>query len=165
MRLTGVPAIIRASFDQSTAAFGRTEPGSGRPHVPTYDYQCRSCGNTIEVIHSMLADGPAACEICGGALRRVIHPTGIIFKGTGFYKTDSRSPTNSDSSARSAPSTTPSTDGPSKESGAGTRGGSGSTAGTGGDASSGDASSSKSSSGSPAPNTAKRSGGPEVGGD
>ena len=59
--------------------------------VPTYDYECRSCGNRIEVIHSMLDDGPSTCEVCGGALRRVIYPTGIIFKGSGFYKTDSRS--------------------------------------------------------------------------
>jgi putative FmdB family regulatory protein len=59
--------------------------------VPTYDYQCRSCGRTFEVIHSMSEDGPSVCEECGGALRRVFHPTGIIFKGSGFYKTDSRS--------------------------------------------------------------------------
>jgi putative FmdB family regulatory protein len=59
--------------------------------VPTYDYQCRSCGNVTEVIHSMLEDGPTTCERCGGALRRVLYPTGIIFKGSGFYSTDSRS--------------------------------------------------------------------------
>ena len=59
--------------------------------MPTYDYQCRSCGRTIEVIHAMSEDGPTACEVCGGVLRKVIHPTGIIFKGSGFYKTDSRS--------------------------------------------------------------------------
>ena len=58
--------------------------------MPTYDYQCRDCGNVIEVIHSMLEDGPTVCERCGGELRRVIYPTGIIFKGSGFYRTDSR---------------------------------------------------------------------------
>lgn len=41
----------------------------------------------------MLEDGPTECGRCGGQLRRVIHPTGIIFKGGGFYKTDSRSST------------------------------------------------------------------------
>jgi len=61
--------------------------------VPTYDYQCRSCGTVTEVIHSMLEDGPTVCEACGGELRRVLHPTGIIFRGSGFYKTDSRSGT------------------------------------------------------------------------
>jgi putative FmdB family regulatory protein len=58
--------------------------------VPTYDYQCRDCGNVTEVIHSMLEDGPAVCERCGGPLRRVLFPTGIIFKGPGFYRNDSR---------------------------------------------------------------------------
>lgn len=59
--------------------------------MPAYDYQCRSCGVISEVVHSMLEDGPTKCERCGGQLRRLVHPTGIIFKGSGFYKTDSRS--------------------------------------------------------------------------
>jgi len=63
--------------------------------VPTYDYQCRNCGSITEVVHSMLEDGPTECERCGGELRRVFHPTGIIFKGGGFYKTDSRSSSSS----------------------------------------------------------------------
>ena len=63
--------------------------------MPTYDYQCRSCGVITEVVHSMLDDGPTICELCGGQLRRVIHPTGIIFRGGGFYKTDSRSSSSS----------------------------------------------------------------------
>jgi putative FmdB family regulatory protein len=67
--------------------------------VPTYDYQCRKCGHITEVIHSMLEDGPSACERCGGALRRVFHPTGIIFRGSGFYKTDSRSSTSGSTGA------------------------------------------------------------------
>ncbi len=58
--------------------------------MPTYDYQCRSCGRTIEVVHRMSEDGPTACETCGGPLRRLLYPAGIIFKGSGFYKTDSR---------------------------------------------------------------------------
>jgi putative FmdB family regulatory protein len=65
--------------------------------VPTYDYQCRKCGSITEVVHSMLEDGPTECERCGGQLRRVFHPTGIIFKGGGFYKTDSRSSSSSSS--------------------------------------------------------------------
>lgn len=66
--------------------------------MPTYDYQCRSCGFITEVVHSMLEDGPSECERCAGQLRRVVHPTGIIFKGSGFYKTDSR-PSSSGSAA------------------------------------------------------------------
>jgi putative FmdB family regulatory protein len=70
--------------------------------VPTYDYQCRSCGHTIEVIHSMTEDGPSACERCGGELRRVLFPAGIIFKGSGFYKTDSRASSPPSSAAAAA---------------------------------------------------------------
>jgi len=58
--------------------------------VPTYDYQCRSCGTVTELIHSMLEAGPSTCEKCGGELRRVLFPAGIIFKGSGFYRNDSR---------------------------------------------------------------------------
>ena len=43
-----------------------------------------------EVIHSMIEEGPSVCERCGGVLRRVLYPAGIIFKGSGFYRTDSR---------------------------------------------------------------------------
>jgi putative FmdB family regulatory protein len=70
--------------------------------VPTYDYQCRSCGFITEVVHSMLEDGPTECERCGGQLRRVFHPTGIIFKGGGFYKTDSRSASTGGSASSSS---------------------------------------------------------------
>jgi putative FmdB family regulatory protein len=69
--------------------------------VPTYDYQCRSCGFITEVVHSMFEDGPTTCARCGGELRRVFHPTGIIFKGGGFYKTDSRAPSSSSAGAPS----------------------------------------------------------------
>lgn len=58
--------------------------------MPTYDYQCRSCGTVTELIHSMLEAGPTTCEKCGGELRRVLFPAGIIFKGSGFYRNDSR---------------------------------------------------------------------------
>jgi putative FmdB family regulatory protein len=83
--LRGLARIIRAD---------RIAPAGSVCHhsaaVPTYDYQCRSCGSTTEVIHSMLEDGPSVCERCGGELRRVLYPTGIIFKGSGFYRNDSR---------------------------------------------------------------------------
>jgi putative FmdB family regulatory protein len=58
--------------------------------VPTYDYRCRDCGHTIEIIHSILEDGPEVCERCRGPMQRVLHPTGVIFRGSGFYATDSR---------------------------------------------------------------------------
>ena len=71
--------------------------------MPTYDYRCRSCGSVTEVIHSMLEDGPKTCERCGGELRRVLFPSGIIFKGSGFYRNDSRpSPSSSESGSDAA---------------------------------------------------------------
>jgi len=71
--------------------------------LPTYDYQCRSCGVITEVVHSMIEDGPSVCERCGGDLRRVVHASGIIFRGSGFYKTDSRSSSSSSVTGSTAP--------------------------------------------------------------
>ena len=71
--------------------------------MPTYDYECRSCRNRIEVIHPMSEDGPSTCERCGGPMRRLLHPAGIIFKGSGFYKTDSRPDASTGRSSTPAP--------------------------------------------------------------
>jgi putative FmdB family regulatory protein len=73
--------------------------------VPTYDYQCRSCGSVTEVIHSMLEEGPSVCERCGGVLRRVLFPAGIIFKGSGFYRNDSRNGSSAGSGSGSSKGT------------------------------------------------------------
>jgi putative FmdB family regulatory protein len=58
--------------------------------VPTYGYRCKKCSLEFEVRQRMTDDSGAACPNCGGEGRRVIFPAGIVFKGTGFYKTDSR---------------------------------------------------------------------------
>jgi putative FmdB family regulatory protein len=93
--------------------------------VPTYDYQCRSCGSMTEVIHSMLEEGPSVCERCGGQLRRVLHPTGIIFKGSGFYRTDSRNGAAASSDGGgSAGTKSDSSTGPAKDAGSAKDGGS-----------------------------------------
>jgi len=58
--------------------------------MPTYEYACTKCGQHIEVVQSM-SDAPLAeCGACGGRLRKVFSPIGIVFKGSGFYRTDSR---------------------------------------------------------------------------
>ena len=58
--------------------------------MPTYEYACTECGQHIEVVQSM-SDAPLGeCGACGGRLRKVFSPIGIVFKGSGFYKTDSR---------------------------------------------------------------------------
>jgi putative FmdB family regulatory protein len=58
--------------------------------MPTYEYLCTDCGNRVEVFQRIGDDSPTVCEICGGPLRKVFHPAGIVFKGSGFYATDSR---------------------------------------------------------------------------
>jgi putative FmdB family regulatory protein len=56
--------------------------------LPIYTYECQSCGSTLEKRQSF-SDAPLTNhEACGGTLRRVIHPAGIVFKGSGFYNTD-----------------------------------------------------------------------------
>jgi putative FmdB family regulatory protein len=59
--------------------------------MPTYEYACTSCGNRFEAFRRIDEDPLSVCEACGGALRKVFHPAGIVFKGSGFYATDSRS--------------------------------------------------------------------------
>lgn len=55
--------------------------------MPTYTYKCQKCGNINDVMQKITEDPLTECE-CGGSLNKVIHPAGIIFKGSGFYKTD-----------------------------------------------------------------------------
>lgn len=58
--------------------------------MPTYEYRCTSCGQHIEAVQSFTDDPLTECGVCGGELRKVFAPVGIVFKGSGFYKTDSR---------------------------------------------------------------------------
>jgi putative FmdB family regulatory protein len=58
--------------------------------MPTYEYACTSCGHQIEVFQRFTEDPLTTCGVCGGPLRKVFHPAGIVFKGSGFYATDSR---------------------------------------------------------------------------
>lgn len=59
--------------------------------MPTYEYECTSCGQHIEVFQRITEDPLTTCGACGGPLRKVFHPAGIVFKGSGFYSTDNRS--------------------------------------------------------------------------
>src|SRR3954447_152792 len=58
--------------------------------MPTYEYRCKSCGEHIEIVQSFKDDPLTVCPSCDGELRKVFSPIGISFKGSGFYKTDSR---------------------------------------------------------------------------
>lgn len=61
--------------------------------MPTYQYLCTACGHEFEVVQSFSDDALTACEECQGQVRKVYNSVGIVFKGSGFYKTDSRSST------------------------------------------------------------------------
>jgi len=61
--------------------------------MPTYEYACTECGQHVEVVQSMSAAPLTTCSVCGGRLRKVFSPIGIVFKGSGFYRTDSRAKT------------------------------------------------------------------------
>jgi putative FmdB family regulatory protein len=65
--------------------------------MPTYEYECTSCGQHIEVFQRISEDPLTTCGVCGGTLRKVFYPVGIVFKGSGFYATDSRSSSKSGS--------------------------------------------------------------------
>ncbi|MBV8297176.1 MAG: FmdB family transcriptional regulator [Acidimicrobiia bacterium] len=59
--------------------------------MPTYEYACKECGEHVEVVQSFKDEPLTECPACGGPLRKVFAPVGIVLKGSGFYRTDSRS--------------------------------------------------------------------------
>ena len=58
--------------------------------MPTYQYRCTECGGQLEAVQKFTDDPLTVHEDCGGRLRKVFSPVGIVFKGSGFYRTDSR---------------------------------------------------------------------------
>jgi putative FmdB family regulatory protein len=74
--------------------------------VPTYQYTCTECGEPLEAVQKF-SDAPlAVCPACGGRLRKVFSAVGIVFKGSGFYRTDSRNGSRAADPAASSSSTT-----------------------------------------------------------
>ena len=69
--------------------------------MPTYQYACTECGHAFEQVQSFSDDALTVCPVCSGRLRKVFNAVGVVFKGSGFYRTDSRSGT----SATLAPGT------------------------------------------------------------
>mgnify|MGYP003444556823 CR=1 FL=1 len=68
--------------------------------MPTYEYECTACGQHMEVFQRFTEDPLTTCGVCGGVLRKVFHPAGIVFKGSGFYATDSRAPAKTGSGSK-----------------------------------------------------------------
>ncbi|MGX1805809.1 FmdB family zinc ribbon protein [Nocardia sp. NPDC055321] len=82
--------------------------------MPTYSYACTECDNKFDIVQSFSDDALTTCDRCNGKLRKLFNSVGIVFKGSGFYRTDSRNgttssepakPSTSGDSGTSAPST------------------------------------------------------------
>ncbi|QLE72463.1 FmdB family transcriptional regulator [Streptomyces rectiverticillatus] len=72
--------------------------------MPTYQYQCTECGEGLEAVQKFTDDALTECPGCQGRLKKVFSAVGIVFKGSGFYRNDSRGSSSSSSPAK--PSTT-----------------------------------------------------------
>lgn len=70
--------------------------------MPLYDYQCSNCQKVLEIRHGFNDTYAEPCPACGGDLKRVFNPAPIVFKGSGFYVTDSRKPSSEGSSGSSS---------------------------------------------------------------
>ena len=117
--------------------------------MPTYQYACTECDERLEVVQSFTSDPLTECPRCGGRLRKVFHPVGVVFKGSGFYRTDSRGSSTGTSGGSHSGSGGGSGSGASGSgSGSTGTGGSSGSTGTGGGSSSGAGSASGSGSGS-----------------
>lgn len=82
--------------------------------MPKYQYQCKDCQEALEVQQSFSDDALTVCPSCGGNLRKVFNAVGVVFKGSGFYKTDSRSTSTASSPASSTSSSSSESSKPAK---------------------------------------------------
>lgn len=70
--------------------------------MPTYQYACTACDERLEVVQRFTDDSLTQCPRCGGQLRKVFSPVGVVFKGSGFYRTDSRATANGPKTEKAA---------------------------------------------------------------
>jgi putative FmdB family regulatory protein len=117
-------------------------------YVPTYQYACTDCGERSEVVQRFTDDPLTVCSACAGKLRKVFSPVGIVFKGSGFYRTDSRGsstvsagkdggPNGSSADGSSAEGSSAKSDSGKSSESSGSSNGSGSDSGSGGSGGSG----------------------------
>lgn len=78
--------------------------------MPTYQYACTECGHSFEQFQSFSEDALAVCPECDGKLRKLFNAVGVVLKGSGFYRTDSRSSSSSSTPASAASPTSGSSD-------------------------------------------------------
>ena len=77
--------------------------------MPTYQYSCTECGHFFEAVQSFSEDSLTVCPECSGRLRKVYNAVGVVFKGSGFYRTDSRA-SSSEGASSSTTESTPKTE-------------------------------------------------------
>ncbi|AEW94552.1 MULTISPECIES: FmdB family zinc ribbon protein [Streptomycetaceae] len=94
--------------------------------MPTYQYQCTECGEGLEAVQKFSDDALTECPSCQGRLRKVFSAVGVVFKGSGFYRTDSRGSSSSSSPAAKSGSSNGSDAKSSSSSGSSSSGSSGS---------------------------------------
>ena len=86
--------------------------------MPTYQYACTECGHSFEQFQSFSEDALTVCPECDGRLRKLFNAVGVVFKGSGFYRTDSRSGSSSSTPASTPAAASTSSDGSSGSSAA-----------------------------------------------
>jgi putative FmdB family regulatory protein len=102
--------------------------------VPTYTYECTECGNRFDIVQAFTDDTLTTCEQCAGRLRKRFNSVGVVFKGSGFYRTDSRESAKKAASSTNGSSTNGSStkdSGSSEKSGSGEKSSSGEKSGSG----------------------------------
>jgi putative FmdB family regulatory protein len=87
--------------------------------VPTYSYACTGCGYRFDAVQTFTEDALTTCQQCSGRLRKLFSSVGVVFKGSGFYRTDSREPAKNSASG-SVKTSSPAGSGGSDASGSGT---------------------------------------------
>ncbi|HME14365.1 MAG TPA: FmdB family zinc ribbon protein [Mycobacterium sp.] len=79
--------------------------------MPTYSYACTECDNRFDVVQAFTDDSLTTCDKCSGRLRKLFNSVGVVFKGSGFYRTDSRESTKSPSNGSATSSSSSGTEG------------------------------------------------------
>ena len=147
-----VPLAVAGSECQRPVTSPTTSTTRGQSALPTYQYRCTECDHEFEEFQSFTDDALTVCPVCGGRLRKVFNAVGVVFKGSGFYRTDSRTsgtPATAGSSSSTSNGSGDSSSSSDSGSGSGSDSGSGSKtsdAGSSGAGSSGTSSSSSSTS-------------------
>ena len=95
--------------------------------MPTYSYACTECGNRFDEVQAFSDDALTSCPQCNGRLRKLFGNVGVVFKGSGFYRTDSREPAKSSSGSTSSSESTSSSSSSSDKSSSSSSNGSSST--------------------------------------